>query len=104
MIKVTAVKPHERMEKIRRNLRERNEAFKNDPYAKAFGISVQDNLSEISGRVLDAPKLEYQGKLSSKSVDFTDFFAQKYFVDFRKAKSFSARWEMEIGPPKVYRL
>ena len=61
MIKVTAVKPHLRMKKIRENLRERNEAFKKDPYAKAFGISVQDNLSEIDGRVLDAPKIEYQG-------------------------------------------
>ena len=61
MIKVTAVKPHERMKRIRENLRERNEAFKKDPFAKAFGISVQDNLSEIDGRVLDAPKIEYQG-------------------------------------------
>ena len=47
MIKITAVKPHERFEKIRQNLQEQNEAFKNDPYAKEFGISVNDQPLKI---------------------------------------------------------
>ena len=47
MIKITAVKPHERFEKIRQNLQEQNKAFKNDPYAKEFGISVNDQPLKI---------------------------------------------------------
>ena len=47
MIKITAVKPHERFEKIRQNLQEQNDAFKNDPYAKEFGISVNDQPLKI---------------------------------------------------------
>ena len=47
MIKITAVKPHERFEKIRQNLHEQNEAFKKDPYAKEFGISVNDQPLKI---------------------------------------------------------
>ena len=62
MIKITAVKPHERMEKIRQNLKERNNVFKNDPYANAFGISVSDQFSLIDARILKPPDLEYSGK------------------------------------------
>ena len=75
MIKVTAVKPHERMERIKQNLRERNQAFKDDPFAKAFGISVQDKLSEIDGRVLNAPKIEYQD-ITCQSEPSLTFFSE----------------------------
>ena len=62
MIKITAVRPQERMEKIRQNLKERNNVFKNDPYANAFGISVSDQFSQIDARILKPPDLEYSGK------------------------------------------
>ena len=61
MIKITAVRPHERMEKIRKNLEERNNGFKNDPYANAFGISVSDQFSLIDARILKPPILQYSG-------------------------------------------
>ena len=59
MIKVTAVKPNERFEKIKANLQEKNKAFKNDPHALAFGISVSDKCHEVNGRVLDSPSPAY---------------------------------------------
>ena len=59
MIKVTAVKPNERFEKIKANLQEKNKAFKNDPHAHAFGISVSDKCHEVNGRVLDSPSPAY---------------------------------------------
>ena len=62
MIKITAVRPQERMEKIRQNLKERNNVFKNDPYANAFGISVSDQFLQIDARILKPPDLEYSGK------------------------------------------
>ena len=64
MIKVTAVKPHERFEKIKENLRERNTNFKNDLHANAFGISVNDKPMTVDARILNPPDLEYfQGKI-----------------------------------------
>ena len=64
MIKITAVKPHERFEKIKENLRERNANFKNDPHANAFGISVNDNPMKVDARILNPPTLQYfQGKI-----------------------------------------
>ena len=59
MIKVTAVKPHERFQKIKANLQEKNNAFKNDPHAQAFGISVSDKFHELNGRVLNSPSPTY---------------------------------------------
>ena len=70
MIRITAVKPHKRMEKIRQNLLERNNVFKNDPYANAFGISVSDKFSLIDARILKPPILEYFGK----PITFANWF------------------------------
>ena len=45
--------------------------FKNDPYAIDFGISISDNMVELSGRVLEAPKLQYGGRVGI--VEFPKF-------------------------------
>ena len=45
--------------------------FKNDPYAIDFGISISDNMVDLSGRVLDAPKLQYGGRVGI--VEFPKF-------------------------------
>ena len=60
MIKFTAIKPEERMKRIQQGLRDLNNNGKGDPFAKAFGITVEDNFQKISGRVLPAPKLAYR--------------------------------------------
>ena len=54
MIKVTAVRPD--------LWQKRNDAFKNDPYAQGFGISVQENFSVIGARILDPPSVSYGTK------------------------------------------
>lgn len=38
--------------------------FNNDQYVQDFGISINDKMVELEGRVLQAPKLQYGGKVS----------------------------------------
>ena len=42
----------------------RDAEFNEDPFLKDFGIKVYDEMAPIEGRVLDPPKLQYQGKNS----------------------------------------
>jgi len=60
MIKHTAVIPAQRQKRIQDNLDMINNAFKRDPYATAFDITVQGTLMQINGRVLDPPTLGYR--------------------------------------------
>ena len=60
MIKVTAVRPDLRQKRIKDALKSRSDAFENDPFAQAFGISVQENFSKINARVLDPPQVRYR--------------------------------------------
>ncbi len=55
MIRVTAIRPDKRQERIKQSLVER----KKNPYAEKFGISVQENFGEINARILDAPVVAY---------------------------------------------
>ena len=73
MIKVTAVRPDERQQFIRENLRERQQKHFKNGHAEAFGISVSDKFESIDGRILDAPSLAYgkqrnvpSGKINGK--------------------------------------
>ena len=63
--KVTAVRPDLRQKRIQEALKKRNDAFKNDPYAQGFGISVQENFSVIPARILDPPKVRLVNTLRS---------------------------------------
>ena len=38
-----------------------NAGFNNDPYVREFGIEVIDVMTEVRGRVLPAPRLQYGG-------------------------------------------
>jgi hypothetical protein len=67
MIKVTAVPPAERQNRIKQNLKDRSDAFKKDEYAQAFGITVNDQFASINARVLDAPSLIYTDKIKPQS-------------------------------------
>jgi len=60
MIKQTALQPNIRKQRIQRNLRELKNSFKDDPYAKAFGLEINDKMAEMRGRVLDAPSIKYK--------------------------------------------
>lgn len=59
-------------------LQVRKADFKNDPYAIDFGISISDNMVELSGRVLEAPKLQYGGRVGI--VEFPKFRIRIRFV------------------------
>jgi hypothetical protein len=60
MIRHTAVIPVERQKRIHENLNMINKVFENDPFAKAFDISVQGAMMPINGRVLEPPVLGYR--------------------------------------------
>lgn len=36
-----------------------------DPYLKEFGIVVHNDMTEVTGRVLPAPMLQYGGRVST---------------------------------------
>ena len=39
--------------------------FNADPFLKTFGISVSNTMTEVQGRILPAPKLQYGGRVST---------------------------------------
>ena len=39
--------------------------FNADPFLKTFGISVSNTMTEVQGRILPAPKLQYGGRVSA---------------------------------------
>merc|ERR1719369_2054177 len=61
MIRATAVKPMDRQKKIIDGLMKNNAMYKDDPYAREFGINVSGKMATLTGRVLDAPVIEYAG-------------------------------------------
>ena len=68
MIRGTAVNPLDRQKKILAGLKENNQAFKNDPYAKEFGINVAGSMCQINGRILAPPSLEYTQARTNQKV------------------------------------
>ena len=60
MIKMTAIKPLDRQEKIKKGLMAANNMYKTDPYAKEFGISLAGTMTKLTGRILDAPSISYR--------------------------------------------
>lgn len=43
----------------------RKAEFNNDVYVTHFGINILTNMTEVMGRVLTAPKIQYGGRVSS---------------------------------------
>ena len=60
MIKKTAVPPTERTQRLKDNMKAMNHYYQKDPYAKEFGILVEDKWLQIDARVLAPPVLKYQ--------------------------------------------
>lgn len=44
----------------------KNASYNLDPYIQEFGIKVKDDMTEVTGRVLPAPILQYGGRVSSR--------------------------------------
>ena len=49
------------------SLQVRKADFNNDQYVGDFGISISDKMVELKGRILQAPKLQYGGRVGSFS-------------------------------------
>lgn len=49
MIKFTAIRPEERLKRIRQGVRDMNNNGRGDPFAQEFGLTIQDNFEEIRG-------------------------------------------------------
>jgi len=78
MIRATAVKPDERQKKIIDGLKKNNSMYKDDPYAREFGINVSGEMAKLTGRVLDAPIIEYA---ANKTVTINNKSPGKWFQD-----------------------
>ena len=59
MIKATARSAPDREREIAELVKKAG--FNNDPYVREFGIQVIDEMTEVKGRVLPAPRLQYGG-------------------------------------------
>ena len=68
MIRQTAKPPSERKNRILENLKKMNNNFKNDEFAKAFGITVDDHMIPIAARVLPPPALAYRNCASREMM------------------------------------
>ncbi|XP_016341512.1 protein argonaute-4-like isoform X5 [Sinocyclocheilus anshuiensis] len=65
MIKATARSAPDRQEEISRLVKSNNMVGGPDPYLKEFGIVVHNDMTEVTGRVLPAPMLQYGGRVST---------------------------------------
>jgi len=54
-------------------LQVRKADFNNDQYVQDFGISINDRMVELEGRVLQAPKLQYGGKVGKPIFCYLNF-------------------------------
>ncbi|KAF9432731.1 Eukaryotic translation initiation factor 2C [Entomortierella beljakovae] len=57
MIRSTAIRPHERMAKIRESLRILD--FGNNQYLKSFGIQISSEMAVVPARILPAPAIAF---------------------------------------------
>ncbi|CAK9297293.1 unnamed protein product, partial [Gordionus sp. m RMFG-2023] len=82
MIKYTAIPAPERQKKILGLIKEAN--FNSDPIMKAFGITVDDKLMDVDGRVIDPPTISYVGRNTSMA----SINPQKGVWDMRNGEKF----------------
>lgn len=47
----------------------RSANFNTDPYVREFGVMVRDEMTEVNGRVLQAPSILYGGRVCWPSAD-----------------------------------
>ncbi|XP_041360926.1 protein argonaute-2-like isoform X5 [Gigantopelta aegis] len=66
MIKATARSAPDREKEINSLVQKAD--FNNDPYLQTFGIMVSYDMTEVKGRILPAPKLQYGGKTKAQAV------------------------------------
>ena len=83
MIKATARSAPDREREIADLVRRAR--FNNDPYVREFGIQVIDEMTEVRGRVLPPPRLQYGG-LNKTQVQVQVIYSSKirYTINTRR--------------------
>ncbi|XP_024966350.1 protein argonaute PNH1-like isoform X2 [Cynara cardunculus var. scolymus] len=66
LLKFSCQRPKEQEKEILQTMHQ--SSFKEDPYAKEFGISIDDRLTSVDARVLPAPWLKYHDSGKQKEV------------------------------------
>ena len=61
--------PTKRRTIIEQNLKNLSNHYEKDPYANAFGLRVQGEMTKLDGRVLDPPSLKYKNA-EDKEIEF----------------------------------
>ena len=83
MIKATARSAPDREREIADLVRRAR--FNNDPYVREFGIQVIDEMTEVRGRVLPPPRLQYGGLNKTQvQVQVIDFSKIRYAKNTRR--------------------
>uniref|UniRef100_A0A671MGA4 Protein argonaute-2-like n=1 Tax=Sinocyclocheilus anshuiensis TaxID=1608454 RepID=A0A671MGA4_9TELE len=62
MIRATARSAPDRQDEISKLVCMRSANFNTDPYVREFGVMVRDEMTEVNGRVLQAPSILYGGR------------------------------------------
>ena len=76
MIKATARSAPDREKEINNLvLRAR---FHEDQFVRDFGISINNQMAEVKGRILTAPKIQYGGKVNVNILSF--FFYEIFYL------------------------
>jgi len=96
MIKKTAVSPMERKERIENSLRNISNTFRNDEYAKEFGLSVEGVMSQIQARVYDPPHLAYKDLTRIEHLRNGDNLSSE-IIPF-KIPNPGGKWDMTKAP------
>lgn len=66
MIKATARSAPDREREINNLVKKAD--FNSDPYAQEFGISINDEMTLVRGRVLPPPKIQYGGRTKAQAI------------------------------------
>ncbi len=64
---------------IKKNVQVQNARFDSDIYLKEFGVSISNQMTEVKGRVLTAPKIQYGGRVKIL-IFMTTVVLNKYSV------------------------
>lgn len=64
MIKATARSAPDREREINNLVQKAR--FHDDSYVRDFGIAINNQMTDVKGRVLSAPKIQYGGRVNNK--------------------------------------
>ena len=90
MVRKTAVRPGDRERKILQELKMNNNIHNNDPFAKAFNISVADHLLTLKARILPPPTIAYnKGKVVEISATSPGSWRSQRYVEGKSVKNWA---------------